>query len=130
MAYRIVEDHEKKILLVETWGSVSKQELAGFLKDIIQSDLVRENGKLLIDHSRLEKVDGSFQLNFSAVSSIRHLHCSAIEVRLAVIGSGDLLRGLGRQASTIFESLFEVPVDRRQFENKEAALTWLASGDG
>ena len=130
MAYRIVEDHEKKILLVETWGSVSKQELAGFLKDIIQSDLVRENGKLLIDHSRLEKVDGSFQLSFSAVSGIRHLLCSVSHVRLAVIGSGDLLRGLGRQASTIFESLFEVPVDRRQFENKEAALTWLASGDG
>jgi hypothetical protein len=129
MPYSISEDQERGILRVETRGYLSEDSRAELFAELIRSDFARENGKVLIDHTRLDKMGGSFQTSFSAVSSIRHLQYKVDIVQMAVIGSSEMLKGLGRQAVSIFESIFGVPIDLRRFEDEEAAVAWLTAGD-
>jgi len=68
MPFSFVEDHERGILLVETWGCLSQEAHADLIRDLIRSDFARENGKLLVDHTKLEKMDGSYQVSQTAAS--------------------------------------------------------------
>ena len=129
MPYNVAEDHERCIVCVETWGRLSEEEFAGLLTSFMQSGVAQEHGRILIDHTRLDKMDGGFHVSYPAISSLRGISFKEDTLRMAVINRSDLQEGQGRQAVAIFESITGAQVDRRRFEDKEAALAWLTSGN-
>ena len=130
MPYCIVDDHENGVLCVETRGELSEVDFACLLKDLMQSDVLREYGRILMDHTRLDKMEGGYQVSHPAISSVRDMSLKGDTFRMAIMNSSDVQEGLGRQTVITFESITGAKVDRRRFEDKETAFAWLISGDG
>jgi hypothetical protein len=129
MPYCIVDDHENGVLCVETRGELSEVDFACLLKDLMQSDVLREYGRILMDHTRLDKMGGGYGVSHPAISGLRDIPFKGDTFQMAVVNCGASQEGLGRQTVTVFESITGAQVDRRRFENREAALSWLTSGD-
>jgi hypothetical protein len=130
MPYSVAEDHEREIVCVETWGRLSEEEFGSLLTNLMGSTVLREHRRILIDHTRLDKMEGGYQVSHPAISSVRDMSLKGDTFRMAIMNSSDVQEGLGRQTVITFESITGAKVDRRRFEDKETAFAWLISGDG
>ena len=71
MPYCIVDDHASGELCVETRGELSEEVFACLLKDLMQSDVLREHGRVRVDHNRLEKMGGGYGVSRPRLAHFR-----------------------------------------------------------